>query len=103
MDRDSARCKERSRDFDGSHTFGSRIRKFSSILLVTATINATYAPLIQMYTIDWNLMKNTQERMKVFQREFREAQLSQNTYLLRKPENNEECDGRPNEEIQTAV
>ncbi|AAM04527.1 TPA: DUF106 domain-containing protein [Methanosarcina acetivorans] len=59
---------------------------FHLILLVMAIITALYASLIQKYTIDWELMRNTQERMKVFQKEFREAQLSQNTYMLKKLE-----------------
>jgi uncharacterized membrane protein (DUF106 family) len=59
---------------------------FHLILLVMAAITAIYASLIQKYTIDWDLMRNTQERMKVFQKEFREAQLSQNTYMLKKLE-----------------
>jgi uncharacterized membrane protein (DUF106 family) len=59
---------------------------FHLVLLVMAAITAIYASLIQKYTIDWDLMKNTQERMKVFQKEFREAQLSQNTYMLKKLE-----------------
>jgi uncharacterized membrane protein (DUF106 family) len=36
--------------------------------------------------MDWDLMRRTQERMKAFQKEFREAQLSQNTYMLKKLE-----------------
>ncbi len=59
---------------------------FHLILLVMALITAIYASFIQKYTIDWDLMRNTQERMKVFQKEFREAQLSQNTYMLKKLE-----------------
>ena len=59
---------------------------FHLILLVMAAITAVYASLIQKYTIDWDFMRNTQERMKVFQKEFREAQLSQNTYMLKKLE-----------------
>lgn len=59
---------------------------FHLILLIMAAITATYASLIQKYTIDWDLMRNTQDRMKVFQKEFREAQLSQNTYMLKKLE-----------------
>ena len=39
---------------------------FHLILLVMAAITAIYASLIQKYTIDWDLMRNTQERMKVF-------------------------------------
>jgi uncharacterized membrane protein (DUF106 family) len=61
-------------------------QNFHLILLVMASITAIYASLIQKYTIDWDLMRNTQERMKVFQKEFREAQLSQNTYMLKKLE-----------------
>jgi len=64
-------------------------QNFHLVLLVMAAITATYASLIQKYTIGWDLMKNTQESMKVFQREFREAQLSQNAFLLRKLEDNE--------------
>ncbi|MDR7666606.1 DUF106 domain-containing protein [Methanosarcina sp. Z-7115] len=59
---------------------------FHLILLIMAAITAIYASLIQKYTIDWDLMRNTQDRMKVFQKEFREAQLSQNTYMLKKLE-----------------
>lgn len=58
-------------------------QNFHLVLLVMAAITAIYASLIQKYTIDWELMRNTQERMKVFQKEFREAQLSQNTYMLK--------------------
>ena len=60
--------------------------KFHLILLVMASITAVYASLIQKYTMDWDLMRRTQERMKAFQAEFREAQLSQNTYMLKKLE-----------------
>lgn len=59
---------------------------FHLVLFVMAGITAAYASLIQKYTIDWDLMRNTQERMKSFQKEFREAQLSQNTYMLKKLE-----------------
>jgi len=59
---------------------------FHLVLLAMATITAIYASLIQKYTIDWDLMRKTQERMKVFQKDFREAQLSQNTYMLKKLE-----------------
>ena len=45
---------------------------FHLVLLVMAGITAIYASLIQKYTIDWDLMRNTQERMKIFQKEFRE-------------------------------
>jgi uncharacterized membrane protein (DUF106 family) len=61
-------------------------QNFHLVLLIMATITAIYASLIQKYTMDWDLMRNTQERMKAFQAEFREAQLSQNTYTLKKLE-----------------
>jgi uncharacterized membrane protein (DUF106 family) len=57
---------------------------FHLVLLSMAIITGTYASLIQKYTMDWELMRNTQERMKAFQKEFREAQLSQNTFMLKK-------------------
>ena len=61
-------------------------QNFHIVLFIMAAITAIYSSLIQKYTIDWNLMRDTQERMKSFQKEFREAQLSQNTYLLKKLE-----------------
>jgi len=59
---------------------------FHLVLLAMGIITGVYASLIQKYTMDWDLMRNTQERMKAFQKEFREAQLSQNTYMLKKLE-----------------
>lgn len=59
---------------------------FHIVLFIMASITALYASLIQKYTIDWDLMRNTQEKMKVFQKEFREAQLSNNTALMKKME-----------------
>ncbi|MDY0387051.1 MAG: DUF106 domain-containing protein [Methanolobus sp.] len=59
---------------------------FHIVLFIMASFTALYASLIQKYTIDWDLMRNTQEKMKVFQKEFREAQLSNNTALMKKME-----------------
>jgi uncharacterized membrane protein (DUF106 family) len=59
---------------------------FHLVLFIMAAITAVYSSLIQKYTIDWKLMRDTQENMKAFQKEFREAQLSQNTYMLKKLE-----------------
>jgi uncharacterized membrane protein (DUF106 family) len=61
-------------------------QNFYLVLLVMAVITAIYASLIQKYTMDWELMRNTQKRMTAFQLEFREAQLSQNTDALKKLE-----------------
>lgn len=59
---------------------------FHIVLFIMASITALYASLIQKYTMDWELMRSTQERMRVFQKEFREAQLSNNTSLMKKME-----------------
>jgi uncharacterized membrane protein (DUF106 family) len=57
---------------------------FHVMLFIMAAITALYASLIQKYTIDWELMRSTQERMKSFQKEYREAQLAQNNYMINK-------------------
>ena len=59
-------------------------QNFHIVLLVMAVLTGTYASLIQKYTMNWDRMRDTQERMKQFQREMREAQLSQNTFMLKK-------------------
>ncbi|OPY15955.1 MAG: hypothetical protein A4E23_01897 [Methanomethylovorans sp. PtaU1.Bin073] len=59
---------------------------FHLILFIMAAITALYASLIQKYTIDWELMRNTQEAMRVFQKEYREAQIANNTALMKKLE-----------------
>jgi uncharacterized membrane protein (DUF106 family) len=56
------------------------------MLFILAAITGVYASLIQKYTMDWELMRRVQERMKNFQREFREAQLSNNPQKLKKLE-----------------
>lgn len=59
---------------------------FHLILFIMAAITALYASLIQKYTIDWELMRNTQEKMRVFQKEYREAQIANNTAVMKKLE-----------------
>ncbi|OPY22013.1 MAG: hypothetical protein A4E24_00303 [Methanomethylovorans sp. PtaU1.Bin093] len=59
---------------------------FHLILFIMAAITALYASLIQKYTIDWELMRNTQEAMRVFQKEYREAQIANNTAVMKKLE-----------------
>jgi uncharacterized membrane protein (DUF106 family) len=53
-------------------------------LLVMAAITALYASLIQKYTIDWELMRSFGDKMKAFQKEYREAQLAENKQKLKK-------------------
>ncbi|MHC1631346.1 MAG: DUF106 domain-containing protein [Methanotrichaceae archaeon] len=49
---------------------------FYMVLFVLAAITGVYASLIQKYTMDWEFLRAQQEKMKKFQREFKEAQLS---------------------------
>lgn len=62
------------------------ILPFHLMLFVMAAITGLYASLIQKYTMDWELMRRVQEHMKNFQKEFREAQLSDNQAKLKKLE-----------------
>lgn len=59
---------------------------FHIIILILASITGLYASLIQKYTMDWELTRRVQERMKTIQKEFREAQLSGNAAKLKKLE-----------------
>ena len=52
---------------------------FHLVLFCLAAITGLYASLIQKYTMDWEFLRGQQEKMKRFQKEFREAQLSGNT------------------------
>ena len=56
------------------------------VIFVLAAITGLFVSLIQKYTIDWEVTKRAQEQMKVFQKEFREAQLSGNKHKLKKLE-----------------
>ena len=53
-------------------------------LFVMAALTGLYASLIQKYTIDWELMRTFSEKMKAFQKEYREAQLAENKQKLKK-------------------
>jgi len=53
-------------------------------LFIMAAITGLYASLIQKYTIDWELMRTFSEKMKEFQKEYREAQLAENKQKLKK-------------------
>ena len=49
---------------------------FYIFIVILSTLTAIYSSIIQKYTIDYDKMQETQERMKLFQKEYREAQLS---------------------------
>ena len=54
------------------------------IIFILAAITGLYASLIQKYTMDWNLMRRIQERTKGMQKEFRQAQLANNSAKMKK-------------------
>ena len=49
---------------------------FPVVLFILAAITGLYASLVQKYTMDWEFMRNQQEKMKALQRNMKEAQLS---------------------------
>ena len=59
---------------------------FYIVIIVLSVLTALYSSLIQKYTIDYERMQEVQERMKVFQKEFREAQLSGDEKRIKKLE-----------------
>ena len=52
------------------------ILPFHVVLFIMAAITGLYASLIQKYTMDWEYLRNSQEKMKTLQRNMKEAQLS---------------------------
>ena len=59
---------------------------FFLILSAMAIITAIYSSLIMKYVVDQSKTIEVQEKMKIFQKEMREAQKTQNTYMLKKLE-----------------
>lgn len=59
---------------------------FFLILSAMAIITGIYSSLIQKYVVDQSKMIEFQEKMKIFQKEFKEAQDTQNTYMLKRLE-----------------
>jgi uncharacterized membrane protein (DUF106 family) len=52
------------------------ILPFHVVLFILAAVTGLYASLIQKYTMDWEFLRNSQEKMKKMQRNMKEAQLS---------------------------
>jgi uncharacterized membrane protein (DUF106 family) len=52
------------------------ILPFHVVLFILAAVTGLYASLIQKYTMDWEFLRNSQEKMKKLQRNMKEAQLS---------------------------
>jgi uncharacterized membrane protein (DUF106 family) len=59
---------------------------FFIVIIILSAVTAIYSSLIQKYTIDYEHMQETQEKMKVFQKEYREAQLSGDDKRIKKLE-----------------
>jgi len=59
---------------------------FYVFIIILSALTAIYSSLIQKYTIDYEKMQEVQERMKAFQKDFREAQLSGDEKRIKKLE-----------------
>jgi len=57
---------------------------FFILIVILSALTGLYSSLIQKYTIDYDRMTEVQERMKQFQKEYREAQLSQDEKKIKK-------------------
>ena len=59
---------------------------FYIVIIVLSAATGLYSSIIQKYTIDYKKMKETQNRMKDFQKEYREAMLSKDEKRIKKLE-----------------
>jgi len=59
---------------------------FFIVIVILSAITGLYSSIIQKYTIDYERMATVQVRMKEFQTEYREAQLSQDEKRIKKLE-----------------
>ncbi|MFA7562057.1 MAG: DUF106 domain-containing protein [Methanoculleus sp.] len=63
---------------------------FFVMILILSSVTGLYSSLVQKYTIDYEKMQETQAKMKVFQKEFREAQLSGDEKRVKKLQGKQE-------------
>lgn len=63
---------------------GSYMTSWLVIILALAAATGVYSSLLQKYTIDYEKMQGVQKKMKVFQQEFREAQLAGDEKKIKK-------------------
>jgi len=59
---------------------------FYVLIIILSALTGLYSSIIQKYTIDYDRMTEVQARMKEFQTEYREAQLSQDDKKIKKLE-----------------
>jgi uncharacterized membrane protein (DUF106 family) len=57
---------------------------FYLLIVILSAFTGLYSSIIQKYTIDYSKMTESQERMKEFQKEYREATLSQDEKKIKK-------------------
>jgi len=63
---------------------------FFVMIMILSGMTGLYSSLVQKYTIDYEKMQETQAKMKVFQKEFREAQLSGDEKRIKKLQGKQE-------------
>ncbi|NLN08750.1 DUF106 domain-containing protein [Methanoculleus sp. DTU007] len=63
---------------------------FFVMILVLSSITGLYSSLVQKYTIDYEKMQESQAKMRAFQKEFREAQLSGDEKKIKKLQTKQE-------------
>lgn len=59
---------------------------FYILIVILSALTGLYSSIVQKYTIDYDKMTESQERMKEFQAEYREATLSQDEKKIKKLE-----------------
>ncbi|ABS55075.1 protein of unknown function DUF106, transmembrane [Methanoregula boonei 6A8] len=57
---------------------------FFILIVILSALTGLYSSIIQKYTIDYERMTEVQDRMKEFQKEYREAMLSQDEKRIKK-------------------
>ncbi|WP_292521071.1 DUF106 domain-containing protein [Methanoculleus sp.] len=63
---------------------------FFVMIMILSGITGLYSSLVQKYTIDYEKMQETQVKMRAFQKEFREAQLSGDEKKIKKLQGKQE-------------
>ncbi|MDV2481567.1 DUF106 domain-containing protein [Methanoculleus sp. Wushi-C6] len=63
---------------------------FFVMILILSSVTGLYSSLVQKYTIDYEKMQDTQAKMREFQKEFREAQLSGDEKRIKKLQGKQE-------------
>jgi uncharacterized membrane protein (DUF106 family) len=57
---------------------------FYIVILILSALTGLYSSLLQKYTVDYERLQETQQQMKEFQKEYRDAQLSKDEKRIKK-------------------